>query len=202
MSPIAGSLSVLLPVVERVTRAPGKILVLAATTCDVVLLILGFVAGRSAGGAAWIPFSVGVLLALFTTTFAVLRHRLEKGVEATAQRIATSETTIYHAQSGKTTTTPSSSQELSIPSKSENPLPEGMEEEIKRARNLQRQADARRESALRKETFLPVSKLPNAPRSPLPVALTTLHISRMMCASLSFLLLVRQHSYPLRRSWC
>lgn len=155
MSPIAGSLSVLLPVVERVTRAPGKILVLAATTCDVVLLILGFVAGRSAGGAAWIPFSVGVLLALFTTTFAVLRHRLEKGVEATAQRIATSETTIYHAQSGKATNTPSSSRELSIPSNHENPLPEGMEEEIKRARNLQRQADARRESALRKETFLP-----------------------------------------------
>lgn len=155
MSPFAGSLSILLPVVERLTRGPGKILILAATTCDVVLLILGFLAGRTEGGAAWIPFSVGVLLALFTATFAILRHRLEKGVEATAERLAKPEGTGYRPQSDVTTTAPSSSQELTILSANDNPLPEGMEDEIKRARNLQRQADAQRESAQRKDTFFP-----------------------------------------------
>ncbi|MGO1537197.1 MAG: hypothetical protein ACTHWM_09855 [Yaniella sp.] len=87
MSVAPGSMSIILPIVERVTRLPGQALVLVAAGLDAAVLAVGWLAGRSGDSVgAWIPFIFGVLAAISILVFGVLRYRLEKRVEKTAAR--------------------------------------------------------------------------------------------------------------------
>lgn len=87
MSVAPGSMSIILPIVERVTRLPGQALVLVAAGLDTAVLTVGWLAGRSGDSVgAWIPFIFGVLAAISILVFGVLRFRLEKRVEKTAAR--------------------------------------------------------------------------------------------------------------------
>lgn len=158
MSVTAGSLSILLPIIERLTRLPGKALVVAAGLLNALVLIVGWNAGRSSDAAiSWMPFVGGVFFAIATLVFAVLRHRLESRVEQTAERFS-------GEKPGPVVTvddvgTQSSNQGLIVYTddgrKIHGPNPHALSEEEKRIRNQQRMTDARAQAADKRDTFMP-----------------------------------------------
>lgn len=158
MSLTAGSLSIILPIIERLTRIPGKALVVAAGLLNALVLVVGWNAGRSSDAfVSWIPFVGGVLFSIATIVFAILRHRLETRVEKTAKRFTKD-------QAGPVVTvddvgTTSSSQGLILYTDDgrtiHGPNPQALSEEEKRVRNQRRMTDARAQAADKRDTFMP-----------------------------------------------
>lgn len=76
-----GALKDFLPIVEQLTRLPGKLLVRTASLLSLVSAVLGwFVARSSSGFFSWLPLIVGVVGLASALFFAWRRHRLEKAV--------------------------------------------------------------------------------------------------------------------------
>ncbi|MDP9801702.1 hypothetical protein J2S49_001778 [Arcanobacterium wilhelmae] len=85
----AGSMSIILPLIERLGRGAGRLLVGVSTFVVVFLLLAGWRAGNMAGGT-WLPFIVGIVAAIPVALFAWRRRRLEAGVKATQARLSNS----------------------------------------------------------------------------------------------------------------
>ncbi|MCI7305356.1 MULTISPECIES: hypothetical protein [Trueperella] len=159
-----GSLNVFLPLIERLTRLPGRALVSTAAVANVLLAFVGVGAGRNGSStAAWIPFAACVVFSAVLVFFAVRRSRLERLMEAYTEKL--------RARYGRRPQAESAGQIASTAGEGivideyGNPLgrEEGMEQEIERMRAKERQADAEREAAQRKNTFL--SRLEAAQRA-------------------------------------
>ncbi len=76
-----GALKDFLPIVEQLTRLPGKLLARSAALASLVALILGWLALRSSSGFfSALPFAVGVLGLASALFFGWRRYRLEKAV--------------------------------------------------------------------------------------------------------------------------
>lgn len=66
MSITAGSLNFLLPVIERLTRLPGRMLAIASGCVSGLALLVGWGAGRSSGTVwGWWPFVMALVFAGF-----------------------------------------------------------------------------------------------------------------------------------------
>ncbi|USR78751.1 hypothetical protein [Arcanobacterium pinnipediorum] len=143
MSITAGSLNYLLPIIERFTRLPGKILVGASGVVTAVSLIVGWFAGRAATTwIGWWPFAVSMFFALAVVTFAVLRFRLERAVDATIEKL---------------TGSVADSTAVTIIDENGNLVGNShysFDDEVQRVRNAQRQADAQAEAARKRNVFL------------------------------------------------
>lgn len=76
-----GALKDFLPIVEQLTRLPGKFLARSAALASLVALILGWLVLRSSSGFfSALPFAVGVLGLASALFFGWRRYRLEKAV--------------------------------------------------------------------------------------------------------------------------
>ncbi len=76
-----GALKDFLPIVEQLTRLPGKLLARAAALASLVALVLGWLLIRSSSGFfSVLPFAVGVLGLASALFFGWRRYRLEKAV--------------------------------------------------------------------------------------------------------------------------
>ena len=76
-----GALKDFLPIVEQLTRLPGKLLARSAALASLVALILGWLVLRSSSGFfSALPFAVGVLGLASALFFGWRRYRLEKAV--------------------------------------------------------------------------------------------------------------------------
>jgi len=76
-----GALKDSLPIVEQLTRLPGKLLARSAALASLVALILGWLVLRSSSGFfSALPFAVGVLGLASALFFGWRRYRLEKAV--------------------------------------------------------------------------------------------------------------------------
>lgn len=76
-----GALKDFLPVVEQLTRLPGKLLARSAALASLVALILGWLVVRSSSGFfSALPFVVGLLGLASALFFGWRRYRLEKAV--------------------------------------------------------------------------------------------------------------------------
>ena len=78
----AGSLKDVLPLVEEMTRGPGKSLVRTAALVDSTLLALGaLLARRGVGAFSVLVLALGAVFGAGTLVFAIRRARLESRVE-------------------------------------------------------------------------------------------------------------------------
>ncbi len=76
-----GALKDFLPIVEQLTRLPGKLLARSAALASLVALILGWLVLRSSSGFfSVLPFAVGALGLASALFFGWRRYRLEKAV--------------------------------------------------------------------------------------------------------------------------
>lgn len=160
-----GSLNVFLPLIERLTRLPGRALVTFAAASNALLAFVGWQAGTHGGGAgAWIPFGACVVFSIVLVFFAIRRSRLE--------RLLNEYTEKARARYAKQTQRSESAGQISQSSGDGIIIDEygnvltreaGMEAEVERLRALERQADAEREAAQRRKTFL--SRLEAAQRA-------------------------------------
>ncbi|VEI14101.1 hypothetical protein [Trueperella bialowiezensis] len=143
MSLGAGSLNLVLPVLERLSRAPGQALVVLSAVANAILLVVGWLAGsRQSSVSAWLPFCVGLVSTGVLVFFAVRRQRLENRLDAYLDhRVeATADTpAVVIDEDGNT-----------IP----GPNPAGMKQEAERLATRDRQRAAEAESAHRKDTFM------------------------------------------------
>ncbi|QRV01492.1 hypothetical protein JTE88_05095 [Arcanobacterium phocisimile] len=144
MSITAGSLNYLLPIIERFTRLPGKILVAVAGSITALSLTVGWFAGRSsATWIGWWPFAVSVFFAYAVIIFAVLRFRLQRAVDATIEKL---------------TGTIADSTAVTIIDEDGNLIGNSeysFDDEIQRVRNAQRRSDAQKEAADKRNVFFP-----------------------------------------------
>ncbi|WP_216402545.1 hypothetical protein [Arcanobacterium phocae] len=91
MSITAGSLQYLLPIIERIVRFPGKIVVVASGIITALALAMGWAAGRTAESVvSWWPFIVSVIFTVAVATFGVLRFRLAQAVDSSIDKITQS----------------------------------------------------------------------------------------------------------------
>ncbi|WP_216404641.1 hypothetical protein [Arcanobacterium phocae] len=91
MSITAGSLQYLLPIIERIVRFPGKIVVVASGIVTALALAMGWAAGRTAESVvSWWPFIVSVIFAVAVATFGVLRFRLAQAVDSSIDKMTQS----------------------------------------------------------------------------------------------------------------
>lgn len=82
MSIGAGSMNLFLPVIERVSRLPGKALVALASVGNLILLVIGWFAGQRHGGfGGWFPFGAAIIFSAVLIFFAIRRHRLEVRID-------------------------------------------------------------------------------------------------------------------------
>ena len=143
MSITAGSLNFLLPVIERLTRLPGRVLAIASGCVSSLALFVGWGAGRSSGTVwGWWPFVMALVFAGFVGLFAVLRFRLARAVDATIDRLTTaatgtSDVTVLNEDGSVVGTSHS------------------FDDEVARVQAAQRRADAAREAANKRPVFLP-----------------------------------------------
>ena len=81
MFPTYGALKDFLPIVEQLTRLPGKLLARMAALVSVIATVLGWMVVRSSSGFfSWLPFAVGVFGLVASLFFAWRRYRLESSV--------------------------------------------------------------------------------------------------------------------------
>ncbi|QJC21890.1 hypothetical protein [Arcanobacterium buesumense] len=144
MSITAGSLNYLLPIIERVIRFPGKLLVIVAGSITTLSLIAGWFAGRESNTfLAWWPFMVSVLFACAVGVFAVLRFRLARAVDSVID-------TFTQTTAGAT--------EVSIINPDGSPVdstPYSFDDEIIRIEAQQRLMSAQAEAAHKRKVMFP-----------------------------------------------
>lgn len=76
-----GALKDFLPIVEQLTRLPGKLLARTAALLSLLSLILGwFVVRSSSGFFSWLPLLIGIIGFVSAVFFGWRRFRLEKAV--------------------------------------------------------------------------------------------------------------------------
>ena len=81
MFPAYGALKDFLPIVEQLTRLPGKLLARTAALVSVIATGLGWMVVRSSSGFfSWLPLVVGICGLVASLFFAWRRHRLESSV--------------------------------------------------------------------------------------------------------------------------
>lgn len=158
MSLGAGSLNLFLPIIERISRVPGRALVVAAGIANAILLLLGWQAGQRHGGfGGWFPFGAGVVFTAVLIFFAVRRKRLEQRLDAYTE----AETNRYAQTAGTTAVGEiSASPGWGIVLDEDGTViagsdPEGMSAEAELLERRDRQRAAEAESARRKNTFMP-----------------------------------------------
>lgn len=77
-----GGLKDIVPVLEQLTRLPGRLLVQFSGFVSALLTILGyFVARQATTFFGWIPLIVGIFYLLVTVTFALRRYQLGRAVD-------------------------------------------------------------------------------------------------------------------------
>lgn len=84
-----GSLKDIVPIVEQLTRLPGRALVEVAALLSGSLTVLGIFVARGGGFLPWLPLLVGILGLIACVIFGMRRHQLEKAVEQWKKNQAT-----------------------------------------------------------------------------------------------------------------
>lgn len=153
-----GSLNLFLPLIERLTRLPGRALVAGAGVSNLLLLVISWFAARSSSSAGtWIPFAMGLVFSAILVFFALRRARLEKLLD-------------IHTAKLRERYMPNPARELGAQPGSGVVIDEkgryqseGLRYEAERLQARQRQADAEVAASIRKDTFL--SRLEAAQRA-------------------------------------
>lgn len=165
-----GALKDFLPVVEQLTRLPGKLLARVAGLLGLVAAILGWSVARSSSGLfSWLPLVVGVASLLVAIFFGWRRLRLEKAVaqwmedvvntvDGQAEATAPDFSALYEGEET------SDSRELIVIDEEGNPAPGGSgsfnesgqpTEAQLNADLAQRQLDAKMEASQPRDTWMP-----------------------------------------------
>lgn len=82
MSPLPGALSVILPLLVKLLRGPGKLILLLNGAITVLLIWLTIVAVQDGHGGAWVPLVIGAVLAAAILIFGLRLARLSRYVDA------------------------------------------------------------------------------------------------------------------------
>ncbi|MGV9182619.1 hypothetical protein [Arcanobacterium canis] len=146
-----GSMSIILPLLERLGRGAGRLLVGVAVSLDLLLVLAGWKVAHLSEGT-WLPLIVALILAVPIAIFAWRRHRLAVGVEATRERL------VFH-----TPTSAPSATEVIV-----RPTADTTEEQRKRSITQERAQRAMRESAKRRDTYWP--RIESAQRAAIAMA--------------------------------
>ncbi|MDO5025883.1 MAG: hypothetical protein Q4E03_05140 [Trueperella sp.] len=148
----AGSLSIILPIVERITRVPGKLLaLLSAGTSVLVILVGGFAGYYGSGGTKWLPLTVGLISLVVAAVFWVRRARLEKFVD---QTIAMHGRNIFDSVSAKITDGSTEPGEV-IEVTESGVVESSSAEKDSKTDWQQRRQDAQAEASAKRDTFFP-----------------------------------------------
>lgn len=179
MFPSYGGLKDIVPIVEQLTRLPGRVLLQAASLFSIILTWLGYLVARHATTfVGWIPLAIGIVCVVITAVFGVRRYQLHLAVDQWMENERTmldaqSETTgvdysdIYAGEapsdshdvvvlnedgttySGPSTSNPSTSRPF------ENPEEQPGRSVPAQDSHAQRMHDARLESEQRRDTWMP-----------------------------------------------
>lgn len=149
-----GSMSIILPLLERIGRGAGRALVGVAASLDLLLVLAGWKVAHLSEGT-WLPLIVALVLAVPITVFAWRRHRLETRVDATQQRLVPRAPTSAPVAPGAS--------DIVVRTVSDT-----AEEQRKRIIAQERAQKAMAESAKRRDTYLP--RIESAQRAAIAMA--------------------------------
>ncbi|MGO1594096.1 MAG: hypothetical protein ACTHW1_07420 [Ancrocorticia sp.] len=147
MFPQYGTLKDIVPIIEMLSRLPGRLMARSLAVVSLIVAGLGWVIGQRGGGFIdWLPFTCGVIGFIVSLFFTWRRHRLEQAVTSWAQNM---ESTV----SGEGST--SSTQEVTVIGEDGTPLGGNFPATPAEDSAAQRNHDAMMEHAQRRDTWMP-----------------------------------------------
>ncbi len=155
-----GTLKDFVPVIEVLTRMPGKLMGRGLALLSAVVALMGWFVGRGGGGfLEWIPFGVGIIGLAVALFFMWRRYRLENAVT----EWVSAETSTLSGEGSSTTTdygpmfdgAPSSSEEVAIIDQDGTPLGSNSRATPAQDSAAQRNYDAMMEQTQLRDTWMP-----------------------------------------------